>query len=188
MPTTSLREALNSVVDLSELSTTELLNLKRVLGGANMHLVKRLRDRLTELIELKMENDSHVGNIFWEDISYWANTNEIIITGLRTFDIGDTVESDGTSVEITEENHMAVALRIKMMLPEYVFKMLDDPTVTIQQVIDEMESPTQNIPPPKDLEKILGIPTPTTPPGNALSDDPVSKWLYAEHNRSKTKH
>ena len=188
MPTTSLREALNSVVDLSELSTTELLNLKRVLGGANMHLVKRLRDRLTALIETKMVNDSQIGNIFWEDISYWANTNEIIITGLRTFNIGDTVESDGNSVEITEENHMAVALRIKMMLPEYVFKMLDDPTVSIQQVIDEMESPSQNIPVPPDIDKILGVAPPTTRPVETSPDDPVSKWLYAEHNRSKTKH
>ena len=168
---------------LASLSTLELLQIKRSLGQTTSLIVTRLGERLTELVAARLGADAKV-TIFWSDIAFFGNTEEVMASGVRMFEIGDEVEEEGVMITIDESNVDTLAQRVKLMIPFDIILQLENKDVPISDIIalidEAVNDPERRNAPTVDDE----LPEMTDP----VRSDPTKEWLYQVFDQSKVVH
>lgn len=178
---------MTTIDQLSKMSTAQLLDLKRVAKTVNSIIIERLAPRLNMLVSSKIEGEVHV---YWEEITA-LTAHEVMVVGIRMFEVGDFLETeDDEHIEITEENVAQIGQRIRLVISERVLEMIEDASVPIDDVIDEMETGAAPF-------NSLDDETPSQPKSwstgprdmvDLVEDDPLALWSYTVHSKSTTKH
>jgi hypothetical protein len=168
--------------DLQKLSTQALLELKQTLVQANAILITRLADRLNQVVSARIGERV---SVFWEDIGLLDSYN-VVVTGIRLFSVGDEVEEDGVTIEITEENVSTIAQRVRLILPSDVLDMLEQPDINISEILEEMAKvEASGYDRFDELASAVEQAITTTTQSPAPSTD---SWLFKHFETTKTRH
>jgi hypothetical protein len=160
---------------LNTMGVQDLLRAKRAVSLINQLVFNRLRKRLDQLVSEMLKQEVVVQ---WEDIALVSTDDEVYITGLRTFDIGETIEYEGVEVEIDDANVDVMAMRIRIVVRPRIIDMLLDGNIEMGEIVAEMNA-ARYLPGDEDL-----TPLPPDPPDQMT----VDTHLYLSYSKSSTKH